>query len=194
MDSANEKIHRAVRELNKIHDIGYPVLVLDMKEEPDDSINELIIDSAGFTAVKLETDEQIEQIANVLGLTDAEFQHFAYDPQVILVGQQIAMKLSPEKIKAIFLHETGHLKLKHTETRGLAKMNTDISKEVILQQEIEADKYAASILGKKIMRKALISGIFLACRYKYKGIFAAFKAFYKTMQDPEIKMRLSLLK
>ena len=76
------------------------------------------------------------------------------DRQTILINK--AMQTLPDdQYQAVIKHEIGHLMLGHLYGQQNTKWYQ--LKGTTLEQEIEADSYAASIVGKKPMMRALVS-------------------------------------
>ena len=76
----------------------------------------------------------------------------------VTVFDELKEILTPEELKAVLLHEEGHLIHRHLEKINSRDVIQDTSGQNILvdvNAEIEADAYAASRVGKEIVKKAI---------------------------------------
>lgn len=93
---------------------------------------------------------QAETALNMLGLPN------------IVVFKEMYQYLTHEEVVAILLHEEGHLFHKHMEGENLQTADVCGMKVMdSITNEIEADAYAASVVGKEVVRKALIKSVMM---------------------------------
>lgn len=98
----------------------------------------------------IQTQEQIDHVRKAVSETVADAM--TVGPQVVIF-REFVTELSDEEIKAIVFHELGHIKQDH-----LVKYSNLCNELGFLdnvQAEIEADSYAASVVGKEVMKSAL---------------------------------------
>lgn len=136
---------------------------------------------------------------------------------VIGVLGDIANRLQPEEVQAMVLHEEGHVVLGHLEgfdkvadaaiassldcsKQNVVKNLENLQASVQLHREMEADAYAASIMGAAVVRTAIISVIGATCslvaeKMAEKGNmdFDRTAMFDQSMADPIITTRLNAL-
>lgn len=74
---------------------------------------------------------------------------------VIQHVKEFSSNMSEEDIRAILFHEEGHIVLGHTSKEHQAHCEVVNGILIDVQSEIEADRYAASKVGKKTVAKAL---------------------------------------
>ena len=82
--------------------------------------------------------------------------------QNVLWMEETSQSLYPEEeLKAILLHEEAHLLFDHlSKKQGI---------EPVLEQELEADAFAASHIGKAAIRKAIIRTTFIIAQRRHGG-------------------------
>ena len=146
-----------------------------------------MLQTGGFAVARFDTEEQKEQA--LVHLKDHDLPAYEATKAIVVgvpyiaVVKEIADKLPQEEFLAILLHEEGHLKLNH------ASEYTKLS--VVDAHELEADAYAASIVGKATMKRALkriclVLGVAL-------GSSGLIKGYRNAISCPHFQMRFNAL-
>lgn len=130
-----------------------------------ESAFENILQCGGFALSRFDSEEQLQASIEMLE-DDGEDHEVVKQIMEIPLGTpfitthaRFKERMSEEHILAILLHEEGHFALgHHTQYTELGH---------VLQHELEADAYAASIVGKSVVKNALkslfkVAAIFLS--------------------------------
>lgn len=106
-----------------------------------------------FGAMALRVKEVIE-VEELISEEDRQrFYSFDQEFGIIIVGKQIANKLTEQELNAVLAHEQAHIDFCHVD----AEVNDPSGMVNNMQFEIEADAKSASIHGAKVVQKALVS-------------------------------------
>ena len=117
--------------------------------------------AGGFAVVRFEEQSQKEEAVEFFSSFHKEAADFlsarAIGEPFVGATKEVIDLLSPDHVAAILLHEKGHLVADHAATREFGDC------EPRLEQELEADAYAASIVGKEVLAGALRATIQVVC-------------------------------
>jgi hypothetical protein len=92
----------------------------------------------------------------------------------------------PDELKAILLHEQAHLLFDHlSKKQGI---------EPVLEQELEADTYAADHVGKDTIRKAIIRTAFIVAQRRHGGGEKATNMAKRILRCEDMAPRIAALK
>ena len=100
-------------------------------------------------------DKLPEHILKVMKPYELDILGLMQNGFIIQVIKDFTTGISDEDMQAMLLHEYGHVHYGHTLPENIAKKKTQNGIMDDVQSEIEADAYAASIIGKRRMAIAL---------------------------------------
>ena len=106
-----------------------------------------------FGAMALRVKEVIEVEELISEEDRSRFYSFDREYGIIIVGKEIANKLSEQELAAVIAHEQAHIDFSHVD----AEVNDPSGMVNNMQFELEADAKSASIHGAKVVQKALVA-------------------------------------
>ena len=141
--------------------------------------------ACGFFAAKL-SQELLDTPEALFSDEDKNVLSSSIGKPIIWMEESSFHRYEAEEIKAILYHELGHI-----ENNDL---DTQVGFEVNQQNEIRADKYAAEIVGKKVLAKALKRTAFIMAERRWgKGPKATNMA-KRLIRNSQMAERLEALK
>lgn len=109
------------------------------------------------------------------------------DSPIIWMEESGFQRYPEDELKAILLHEHGHISHHHLDGKTDSAVNLDF--------EVQADAYAAKVVGKRTLRRALKRSIFIIAERRFgKGEEATSFAKKYIRTSVEMKERLGALK
>lgn len=112
--------------------------------------------------------KHVLEVEQMISEEDRErFYSFDKEYGIIIIGKQIADRLTEQQLSAIIAHEQAHIDYGHVD----AEVNSPTGLVDNMQFEFEADAKAASVHGAYVVQKALIA---TCCAIVGHGIHAGF--------------------